>query len=142
MLDVDGLVPLPPDGRAAGVARSVVRERLRAWHQEGLLDAVELLTSELVTNVLVHTLSAPALGVVRSGSGVRVTVVDDSPVAPVRRRHSTAATTGRGVQLLEDLADEWGWQARAGGKAVWFLVTGQRDPWAAVSAEWLDEGDV
>lgn len=101
------VVPLPADARVAGPARRLVRAQLLDWRLEDLLNAVVLLTSELVTNVLVHTGGVPSLGIDRAGAGVRVTVCDASPVLPVQRRRSASATTGRGVQLLEDLADKW-----------------------------------
>ena len=136
-MELEKVVLLPAEPRAAGAARAVVRDRLRAWDLEDLLDTVVLLTSELVTNVLVHTASAPALAVARTGEGVRVEVSDTSPVPPARRRHSPSATTGRGVKLLEDLADDWGCEVTGDGKVVWFTVTGLRDPWAAFSADAL-----
>lgn len=131
----DGRLVLPAHPRAAGLARAEVRRRLQDWDLPELLDAVELLTSEVVTNALLHTGSSPVLRLVREPGGVRVLVCDDSPVVPVRRRHSAAATTGRGVQLLQDLADDWGCDPQPTGKAVWFLVTAARDPWAGVSAD-------
>lgn len=109
---------------AAAAARALVRQRLRDWDLEHLQDAAVLLTSELVTNVLLHTTGLPTLAVDRIPHGVRVSVADTSPVLPAPRRHSTEATTGRGVHLLEQLADDWGCQRRPGGKAVWFTVTG------------------
>lgn len=129
------VVRLAGDGRAAGQARRLVQERLAAWGLTELCDTAVLLASELVTNVLIHTTSAPRLSVTRSGSGVCVGVADDSPVPPTQRRQSRAATTGRGVRLLVLLADDWGWQLDGeGGKSVWFVVTGATDPWAAYSA--------
>ena len=127
-MDVD-LVTLPADGRAAGLARRVVRRRLEGWQLDDLLDTAVLLTSEVVSNVIVHTASAPAIGLARDGAGVRVTVVDESPVPPRRRWHSATATTGRGLQMLQELADDWGWDPRGAGKAVWFVLRGDRDPW-------------
>jgi hypothetical protein len=125
------LVALPADGRAAGLARSEVRTRLQTWQLDDLLDVAVLLTSEVVTNVIVHTASAPSLGLARDGGGVRVTVVDGSPAPPQLRRHSATATTGRGVQMLQDLATDWGWDLLDDGKAVWFLVRGgDDDPWS------------
>jgi anti-sigma regulatory factor (Ser/Thr protein kinase) len=133
------VVRLVADGRAAGQARRLVQERLAAWGLTELCDTVVLLASELVTNVLIHTTSAPRLRVTRSGSGVRVGVADDSPVPPAQRRPSQEATTGRGVRLLVELADDWGWQLDGeGGKSVWFVVTGAADPWAPYSVDqWL-----
>lgn len=129
-VDVE-LVSLPGDARAAGLARGAVRERLRSWNLDDLLDVAVLLTSEVVTNVVVHTASAPSLGVAQDGGGVRVTVVDASPSPPVLRRHSPTATTGRGVRMLYDLADDWGWERVGAGKAVWFVLQrGPAEDWA------------
>ncbi len=127
-VDVD-LVSLPADARAASLARNAVRERLRTWDLDDLLEVAVLLTSEVVANVIVHTASAPSLGVSQDGRGVRVTVVDGSPSPPVLRRHSRTATTGRGVQMLHDLAHDWGWERVGAGKAVWFVLRGAHEPW-------------
>lgn len=123
------VVPLPADGRAASMARSVVRRRLREWELDELLDSAMLLTSEVVTNVIVHTASAPELELSREGAGLLVSVVDGSPALPHRRWHSATATTGRGLQMLQDLAYDWGWTPVREGKAVWFvLIRGGADP--------------
>jgi anti-sigma regulatory factor (Ser/Thr protein kinase) len=125
-----GAVSLPADGRAASLARRLVRSHLESWELEDVLDTAMLLTSEVVSNVIVHTVSAPVLELARvDGDGVRVTVVDGSPVPPRLRWHSATAMTGRGVQLLEDLADDWGWTPVGDGKAVWFVVRGSNDRW-------------
>lgn len=118
------VMSLPADGRAAGVARAVVRDRLRGWGLEDLVDVVVLLTSELIANVVVHTGSAPGLRLDRDGPRVRVGVLDASPVPPRHRRHSARAATGRGLDLVEDLADDWGWAPHGDGKEVWILVGG------------------
>ena len=133
-VDVE-LVSLPADGRAARLARSAVRERLRTWDLDDLLDTAVLLTSEVVTNVIVHTASAPSLGVAQDRGGVRVTVVDGSPSPPVLRRHSPTAPTGRGVQMLRDLADDWGWERVGVGKAVWFVLRGGQQAWDGRAAQ-------
>lgn len=118
----DGAVSLEPRLDAASLARRHVRGLLLGWELEPLLDPVLLLTSELVTNALLHTGTAIVVRVTREGAGVRVEVEDGSSVPPVQRRHSTSASTGRGVQLLASLASDWGWRAlEGGGKAVWFV---------------------
>ena len=114
---------LEPRLDASAIARRHVRSRLVAWGLGDLTDPVMLLTSEVVTNALLHSGTRLALTVARDGAGVRVGVADGSPVPPVQRRHSTTASTGRGVQLLEAVADEWGWTATSSGKLVWFRVT-------------------
>jgi hypothetical protein len=45
-------------------------------------------------------------------------------VRPRLRRHSTEATTGRGLQLLDSVASAWGVEPRSAGKTVWFEVDG------------------
>ena len=114
---------------AASLARRHVRARLLDWELEELLDPVLLLTSEVVTNALLHSGTRLTVQVERSGAGVQVGVEDGSTVPPVHRRHSTTASTGRGVQLLEAIAQEWGWLPTAHGKLVWFRVL-SGDGWA------------
>jgi hypothetical protein len=128
------VVSLPADGRAAGLARSAVRTRLREWDLDDLLDTAVLLTSEVVTNVIVHTASAPELELTQDAGGLLVRVVDGSPVPPRRRWHSATATTGRGLQMLQNLSYDWGWTPVGNGKAVWFLLVrdgddGRSGPW-------------
>jgi serine/threonine-protein kinase RsbW len=87
-------------------------------------DAV-LLTSELVTNTLLHT-STGAGGdfevTARHGpGGIRVTVTDDgSRGGPVLVPDSTLATSGRGLALVGAVASRWGHQGSERGRAVWF----------------------
>lgn len=113
---------LQPRLDAASLARRHVRALLVQWGLAGLLDPVLLLTSEVVTNALLHSGTTLAVTVERDGAGVRVAVEDGSDVPPVQRRHSPTASTGRGVQLLGSIADDWGWQPTSTGKTVWFVV--------------------
>lgn len=129
-LAVEGVLDLPPAPEAAAAARRYVRQQLTRWQLEDLLEPVLLLTSELVTNAILHAGTRLTVCVQREGIGVRVEVRDGSTVPPRRRRRSFTATTGRGVQLLESLSDRWGARTFADGKLVWFTVL------AAVS--WAD----
>lgn len=138
-----GPLQLPADPRAARTARAHVRTTLSAMSLLALCDTTLLLVTELVTNAVLHAGSASTLLIERAGTGIRVTVSDGSPVLPAQRRPSSTATTGRGCQLLSDLADDWGAQAHDGGKQVWFTLTGDRDPWAAFGADaLLDSGEL
>lgn len=121
---------LAPQLDAAARARTYVRGGLLGWGFEELLDPVLLLTSEIVSNALLHAGTRMRVWVHRDSPGVRVEVADGSPVPPVRRRRSSSATTGRGVQLLDSLADEWGWTPEEDGKLVWFRVL-SADAWVA-----------
>jgi anti-sigma regulatory factor (Ser/Thr protein kinase) len=125
---------LPARAQTVALARRHVREQLSAWDLDALVDAVVLLTSEVVTNMIIHSGGDGHLEMQRHGAGVRVTIIDTSPVMPTQRRHSTTATTGRGCQLLQDLSDDWGSETHGTGKAVWFIATAGHDPWAGVDA--------
>jgi len=133
-MTADGeVLELPADPTAAGLARAFVTARLVRWELGELREAVILLTSEVVTNAVVHAAGPAVLRLTRLADGVRLEVTDGSPAGPARRQHSQQATTGRGLRLLEDLADEWGWQPTVvgptvgsqavNGKTVWFEST-------------------
>ena len=124
------MLSLPPRLEAATQARRHVRQKLVAWELDDLVDPVVLLTSEVVTNALLHAGTVITVAVRRDGQGVRVEVGDGSGVQPVQRRRSTTATTGRGVQLLESVSDGWGSTAVAEGKLVWFRVVSAQT-WAS-----------
>lgn len=92
-----------------------------------LADTAALLTTELVTNAVLHGRTAPGreVGVryVLSEGTVRVEVSDACDDLPVWDSSAGAeAECGRGLVLLEALADAWGVEARAHsiGKTVWF----------------------
>jgi anti-sigma regulatory factor (Ser/Thr protein kinase) len=90
---------------------------------DDVVETVELLTSEVITNALVHARSAPELAVRVRSEVVRVEVVDVSPVVPIRRSIETDALSGRGIAIVESLASQWGvTDLSAQGKTVWFEV--------------------
>jgi anti-sigma regulatory factor (Ser/Thr protein kinase) len=121
----------PPAARSVPEARRAVSATLFEWGMDGLVDTVVLLASEIVTNAVLHARTDLTVSVSTEGSGVRVTVLDGSPVPPALRHHSATSTTGRGIQLLDMLADSWQAELSPQGKAVWFTVSSERDPWAA-----------
>ncbi|GAA2243069.1 hypothetical protein GCM10010430_25890 [Kitasatospora cystarginea] len=110
------------------VAVSAVRHRLRAalnrWGVPELADTAELLTSELVTNALVHTGRGAVFDAVltseTSERRLRIEVQDGTARLPGRRTPAEFATSGRGLLLVEALADDWGVQLRGDGKVTWF----------------------
>jgi anti-sigma regulatory factor (Ser/Thr protein kinase) len=134
-VDVTGTVQLPRGAAAPRAGRALVRQRLTGWGLDGLVDPVQLLVSEAVTNAVLHTSGPVSLGVDRQESGVLVRVVDSSSVLPVRRRPSTTATTGRGVALMDDLSEQWGVHRLEVGKVVWFLVTRPGGAWDSFDAQ-------
>jgi anti-sigma regulatory factor (Ser/Thr protein kinase) len=106
------------------VARRHLRELLHDWASQDQLDSAVLLVSEVLTNVLVHT-DADALLVAQVGGDggrrrLRVEVTDTSDDLPHKRHPGELASSGRGLMLIELLADEWGVEPRGEGKSIWF----------------------
>jgi anti-sigma regulatory factor (Ser/Thr protein kinase) len=109
---------------SVGAARRFVRDVLMSRQvADGVVDTVELLTSEVVTNAIVHAQSGPQLAVTVDADVVRVAVRDLSPAVPVRRLGRLDDLSGRGVVIVEELASAWGVEVeRNGSKRVWFEV--------------------
>lgn len=114
-------------------ARRFVREALAS--QNGVADVVELLVSETVTNAVLHTVSGAHGGTFEVACGrydgtIRVEVCDaGTPSAPQSRRQPCGATSGRGLALVDALADAWGVQGDESGRTVWFeLRVPHEDP--------------
>ncbi|WP_353945449.1 ATP-binding protein [Streptomyces sp. HUAS MG91] len=120
------------DLRAVPEARRALRELLRHWGMPGRTEIAELLTSELVTNALVHTDRDAELVATVGPRGLRVEVRDAAARRPRLRvpnaDDGTHSTHGRGLLLVQSLADAWGVAALGAqepGKVVWFeLHTG------------------
>lgn len=96
-------------------------------------DAATLMTSELVTNAILHTTSGTGDGtvtivVVDVPDGVLVEVIDDgSDRTPVVKR-DRLATDGHGLYLVQQTAAQWGYRRDPAGTTVWFhLAAGQGD---------------
>lgn len=92
-----------------------------------VVEAAEIVVTELLTNALLHG-APPVHLVVRTddeGTRARIEVHDGSRSLPVRPRPSSDAMTGRGLALVDALSEGWGVTpaANAVGKAVWAEVT-------------------
>ncbi|WP_030608352.1 SpoIIE family protein phosphatase [Streptomyces fulvoviolaceus] len=122
------------------VARQQLRELLHDWASPDQVDSAVLLLSETLTNVLVHTdADALLLAEVRGEPGdrrMRVEVTDTSDDLPHKRRPGELASSGRGLMLIELLADLWGVDPRGEGKSIWFeLYETSVEPSAEPSVE-------
>ncbi|WP_030153010.1 SpoIIE family protein phosphatase [Streptomyces sp. NRRL S-244] len=114
--------------RIAG-ARRQIRELLHDWADAEQVDSAVLMVSEMVTNVLMHTdgdalLVAEAVGELGTRR-LRIEVADASDELPHKRHPGEMASSGRGVLLMEMLADTWGVDPRGEGKSIWFEMDEQ-----------------
>ncbi|MGW5781384.1 SpoIIE family protein phosphatase [Streptomyces sp. NPDC003863] len=110
---------LPREPRSVGRARELARAQLAAWDLEPLVDTVELLVSELVTNALRYGEGEIRLRLLRDRTLV-CEVWDSGLVQPRRRRARDTDEGGRGLQLVGLLSASWGSRRTPRGKTVWF----------------------
>ncbi|MFF1558568.1 ATP-binding protein [Streptomyces sp. NPDC058279] len=111
------------DLKAVGDVRRSLRELMRHRCRADTTEVAELLITELVTNALVHTEQGAEVSACIADTRLRVEVRDYAARRP--RPHVPSAddgTHGRGLVLVQALADDWGVDALApgAGKVVWF----------------------
>jgi anti-sigma regulatory factor (Ser/Thr protein kinase) len=101
-----------------------------------MLDDTLLLLSEVVTNAITHSDSAHSrsgqvtVQITRLGTTVHVEVTDagSSTTTPTVHTPALADDGGRGLWLVDALADEWGFQHDDTGGLVWFRMTERGRP--------------
>ena len=111
--------------RASSTAPSLAREFVtgvldRSGVGDLVVDDVVLATSELVTNAVRHAgVDDVVLTVLLAPDRVRVEVVDSSPLRSLDEPRGPSQIGGWGLQLIDEIATTWGFDANADGKAVW-----------------------
>lgn len=122
---------LEPEPRSVGVARRFVQEQMPDL-PDATQDTVALLTSELVTNAVVHARTPVDVGVVLTDEDVVVTVHD----LDLGRREQTTYERdgGRGLAIVQALAGAAGSLPHSGGgKTAWFRLG--RTPYNGASGD-------
>jgi anti-sigma regulatory factor (Ser/Thr protein kinase) len=108
---------------AVRAARLHVADVLTMWDvPEDLIDTARLLTSELATNAIIHGAAADrkfTLEVRSFGCCLSIEVHDSSPNAPMVRTVTDDAEHGRGLLLVAEVSDSWGYYFQGGYKHVW-----------------------
>jgi len=114
---------LPRTAAAPGLARRYLAARASAWPAE-LYDVVALLTSELVTNAVLHGRGPVELRVSDDGDRITVEVSDGDPepLPPLAGKPPDGQHSGRGLLIIDGFSDRWGYRPRRTppGKVVWF----------------------
>lgn len=117
-----------PVGRSVATARAFVRDTLQGWGYSDVVDDAVVLTSELVTNAVVHAGTAADVLCLRTDEGVRVEVADRYPEREIpiqgtgRSLGSLDRENGRGLLLCAALASRWGVEYSPTFKQVWFQL--------------------
>ncbi|MEU6389188.1 SpoIIE family protein phosphatase [Streptomyces sp. NPDC046939] len=110
----------PPERRSVPLARQFMRSVLRDVAPQAV-ETAELLTSELVTNAVLHAHTEVEVRVWSHEGHVRVRVGDGRPDRPlVPRKARPYAGTGRGLAVVQELASSHGAHIGEGRKTVWF----------------------
>jgi len=115
---------LPPTADSVRRARELIRSLYASTGIDADCDTVLLLVSELVSNAVRHAGGAVEVSAQQVGSILRVEVSDGSPQMPQVQDHSVYSTGGRGLQMVDHLADRWGAEPSGPGlgKTVWFEI--------------------
>ncbi|WP_454050638.1 ATP-binding protein [Cellulomonas sp. Marseille-Q8402] len=117
------LVLEPEPGSVAEGRRWAVRQAERAHVSPEAARTVELLTSEVLTNAVVHTRGHRHIDLTAEchDDCVRVSVTDPDPTLPLVRPGSAGRAGGHGMRIVDALASRWGVDLHPGrGKTVWF----------------------
>jgi anti-sigma regulatory factor (Ser/Thr protein kinase) len=114
---------LVPDPMSARAAREVMEAALQPWGDEEATEVAVLLTTELVTNAIVHARTDFALRVSTHAERLRVEVSDSSSDPPRLIAIRGLEDHGRGLHLVDVLSRSWGVDWRNDHKVVWFELT-------------------
>ncbi len=128
MITARAAATFEPVGRSVATARAFVRDTLQGWGHTDVVDDAVVLTSELVTNAVIHAGTSADVLCLRSDTGVRVEVADRYPEREVPLQGSGPALAdpdrenGRGLMLCAALATRWGVDYSPTRKHVWFQL--------------------
>lgn len=128
-LEASATLELPAKPSSAKEARRFISQFcVAADLPEELCQTAALLTSEVVTNAVLHGRTRATLRVQEPPPFLRVSVEDSNPDLPdIGDAPELVATSGRGMHIVAALAHRWGIEATATGKAVWFELDMPKD---------------
>jgi anti-sigma regulatory factor (Ser/Thr protein kinase) len=114
---------VPPDLRAAADARRFLRDTLVGWGlDDDTVDTAVLCLSELVTNALIHTDAGCELRTLLDRGVLTTTVRDGGTGGLERHDDDPLSVHGRGLQVVDALAAQWGSRLDSVGTTVWFVL--------------------
>ena len=108
-------------------ARRFAERTMTGWSVDGeRFETARLLVSELVANAVTHAATAVEMVLDLDDGRLRVEVRDEAGGRPQRRDPGVEEPTGRGLLIVEELADRWGVDDAPPGKSVWFELEAAR----------------
>jgi anti-sigma regulatory factor (Ser/Thr protein kinase) len=112
-------------GRSVAAPR-LARRALREWLEtvpcpDTVAGDAQLVVSELTTNTVVHTTSAPTIEASYDDGRLRIEVHDQDR-SPPHIRHQLSTDGGWGLRLVAAVTDGWGWTPTTAGKQVWVEI--------------------
>jgi anti-sigma regulatory factor (Ser/Thr protein kinase) len=107
------------DAQVEGISRAHIAQALAEDASPCRVDDVVATVSELVANAVVHAQSDLNVLLERWQHMIVVAVEDLSPMPPVVQAVDYLAESGRGLQIVESVADHWGYDLTDVGKRVW-----------------------
>jgi anti-sigma regulatory factor (Ser/Thr protein kinase) len=117
------IVDLASDPQSPALARAATADFVAAQHLEPLADDLALVVSELVTNAVRHAEPPLRLEMQADERRVTVAVADGCPGGPTTRTADDEAEGGRGMFLVDLLAEETGCRPHPPGKTVWAALS-------------------
>jgi anti-sigma regulatory factor (Ser/Thr protein kinase) len=124
---MDEEVTLPDGPEGASFARRAMARAAELWLLDReMTETALLLVSELATNAIRHGTPPVRLSLRLDSDRLRVEVTDSSPALPQVEQPGPDQTGGRGLQIVQQLAAQWGAHASRTrlGKTVWFELGG------------------
>ena len=107
----------------AEAVRSTRQEIDQVCAENGIeLDVIEhvsLVASELVTNAVVHAASSVRVTLEKWQNSLRLIVEDASNAEPVVKEQDDESEGGRGLHIVDQLSQDWGFEKTDEGKKVW-----------------------
>ncbi|MEU3467830.1 SpoIIE family protein phosphatase [Streptomyces sp. NPDC006687] len=129
MITARAAASFTPQGRSVAAARAFVRDTLQGWGFADIVDDAVVLTSELVTNAVIHAGTQAEVLCLRAEGGVRVEIADRYPERELPLRHPDERPyadpdreSGRGLMLCAAIATRWGVEYTPTHKHVWFRL--------------------
>jgi anti-sigma regulatory factor (Ser/Thr protein kinase) len=113
------------DLTAVKAARQFITDNLHQWGLDDLIDNFQLITSEIVTNALIHADSDVDLRLREYPDHLRLEVRDTNPTPPIPTpitqtlEQNQHAEHGRGLNIVDTLSTQWGNTPSGRGKTIW-----------------------